>query len=58
VVIDELDSRDMFKAADAYGVAGTPALFLVDRAGRIHFARAGRVKEEELEKALQNVLKR
>jgi peroxiredoxin len=58
VVIDELDSRELFKAADAYGVAGTPALFLVDRAGRIHLARAGRVREEELEKALQAVLKR
>jgi peroxiredoxin len=58
VVIDELDSREMFNAADAYGVAGTPALFLVDRTGRIVLARAGRVKEEELEKALQAVLKR
>lgn len=58
VVIDELDSREMFNAADAYGVAATPALFLVDRTGKIVLARAGRVKEEELEKALQAVLKR
>jgi len=58
VLIDELDSREMFKVADAYGVAGTPSLFLVDRAGKIILARAGRVKEEELEKVLQAVLKR
>lgn len=58
VLIDELDSRESFKAADAYGVAGTPTLFLVDRAGKIILARAGRVKEEELEKAIQAVLKR
>lgn len=58
VLIDELDSREMFKAADAYGVAGTPALFLVDRAGRILLSRVGRVKEEELEKAVQAVLKK
>jgi peroxiredoxin len=58
VLIDELDSREMFKAADSYGVAGTPALFLVDRAGKIILARSGRVKEEELEKAIQSVLKR
>ena len=58
VLIDELDSREMFKAADSYGVAGTPALFLVDRAGKIILARSGRVKEEELEKAVQSVLKR
>ena len=58
VLIDELDSREMFKAADAYGVAGMPTLFLVDRAGKIILARAGRVKEEELEKAIQAVLKK
>ncbi len=58
VLIDELDSREMFKAADAYGVTGTPALFLVDRAGKIALARTGRMKEEELEKAIQAVLKK
>ncbi|HSL92377.1 MAG TPA: hypothetical protein VK863_06990, partial [Candidatus Limnocylindrales bacterium] len=58
VLIDELDSREMFKAADPYGVSGTPTLYLVDRAGKIILARAGRMKEEELEKAVQAVLKR
>jgi peroxiredoxin len=58
VLIDELDSRDTFKAADSYGVAGTPTLYLIDRAGRITFAKAGRLKEEDLEKAIQSVLKK
>jgi peroxiredoxin len=58
VVIDELDSRDAFKAADPFGVAGTPTLFLIDRTGKIALARAGRMKEEDLEKAVQAVLKR
>ncbi len=58
VLIDELDSRDAFKAADPFGVAGTPTLFLIDRTGKIALARAGRMKEEDLEKAVQAVLKR
>jgi peroxiredoxin len=58
VLIDEPDAREAFKAADPYGVAGTPALFLVDRGGKIALAKAGRTKEDELEKAVQAVLKR
>jgi peroxiredoxin len=58
VLIDEVDSGETFKAADPYGVAGTPTLYLVDRAGKIALSRAGRMKEEELEKAVQAVLKR
>lgn len=58
VLIDELDSQEMFKVADPYGVAGTPTLFLLDRAGKVALARAGRLTEEELEKAIQAVLKK
>ncbi|HZW36360.1 MAG TPA: TlpA disulfide reductase family protein [Candidatus Deferrimicrobiaceae bacterium] len=58
VLIDELDSKEMFKAADPYGVAGTPTIYLIDRAGRIALAKAGRMREEELEKAVQAVLKK
>lgn len=57
VLIDELDVREAFKAADPYGVAGVPTVYLVDRAGRIAFAGAGRVKEGELEKAIQVLVK-
>lgn len=58
VLIDEPDARESFKAADPFGVAAMSTLFLVDRAGRIVLARGGRVKEDELEKAIQAVLKR
>jgi peroxiredoxin len=58
VLIDELDSREAFKAADPFGVAGTPTLYLIDRTGKIALARAGRLKEEDLEKAVQAILKR
>ncbi len=58
VLIDELDSQEMFKVADPYGVGGTPTLFLLDRAGKVALVKAGRVKEEDLEKAVQSVMKK
>ncbi|MCL5966306.1 MAG: TlpA family protein disulfide reductase [Deltaproteobacteria bacterium] len=58
VLIDELDPKEMFKVADPYGVAGTPTIYVVDRGGKIALAKAGRLKEEELEKAIQSVLKK
>lgn len=58
VLIDELDAKEMFKVADPYGVGGTPTLYLVDRTGKIALANAGRLKEEELGKAIQAVLKK
>jgi len=58
VLIDELDAQEMFKVADPYGVAGTPTLYLLDRSGKVALAKAGRVKEEDLEKAVQSALKK
>jgi len=57
VLIDELDEKEMFKVADPYGVAGTPTVFIVDRAGKVALAKVGRFKEEELEKVIQSVMK-
>jgi peroxiredoxin len=57
IVLDELDTRESYKVADPYGVSGMPSTFLVERGGRIAFSRVGLVKGEELEKALQSVLK-
>jgi thiol-disulfide isomerase/thioredoxin len=57
VLVDEVDEKEMFKVADPYGVAGTPTLYVVDRSGKIALAKVGRIKEEELEKAIQTVLK-
>ncbi len=57
-LIDELDAKEMFKVADPYGVGGTPTIYILDRAGNVSLARSGRIKEEELEKAIQSVLKK
>ena len=58
VLIDELDEKEMFKVADPYGVAGTPTIYLVDKGGKVALAKVGRFKEEDLEKAIQSVLKK
>jgi peroxiredoxin len=56
VLIDELDENEAFKVSDPYGVGGTPTLFVVDRAGKVTFSRAGRVKDEDIEKAITAVV--
>jgi peroxiredoxin len=58
ILIDELDAKEMFKAADPYGVAGTPTIYLLDKTGKVMLAKAGRMTEEELEKAIQSLLKK
>ncbi|HYN74389.1 MAG TPA: TlpA disulfide reductase family protein [Candidatus Methanoperedens sp.] len=58
VLIDELDEKEMFKVADPYGVGGTPTVCLVDRAGKVALSKVGKFKEEDLEKAIQSVLKK
>ncbi len=58
VLIDELDAQEMFKVADPYGVGGTPTIFLVDTGGKVVLAKAGRIKEEDLEKAIQSLFKK
>lgn len=56
ILIDELDEKEMFKVADPYGVAGTPTIYIMDKEGKVVFAKAGRVKEEDLVKVLLSVL--
>ncbi len=56
VLIDELDSQATFKVADPYGVGGTPTLYLLDRGGKVVLAKAGLLKEEDLDKAVRAVL--
>jgi len=58
VLIDELDAREAFKAADPYGVAFTPTFFLVEKGGKVALGRTGRFREDDLEKAVQSLLKR
>lgn len=57
VLLDEVDENQRFRVADAYRVEEIPTLYLVDEKGRIAFGRTGRVREEELGKALQNILR-
>ncbi|MCL5884796.1 MAG: TlpA family protein disulfide reductase [Deltaproteobacteria bacterium] len=56
IVFDEL-AGDAFRVADPYGVAGTPALFLVDKQGVIAFSNVGAVTGELLKAEIGKVLK-
>jgi thiol-disulfide isomerase/thioredoxin len=56
ILVDELDEKEMFKVADPFGVAGTPTVFLIDKGGKVALSKVGRIKEEDLEKAIQSVL--
>lgn len=53
VLVDQLDARNLFRAADLYGVAEMPSTFVIEKGGRIAFGRKGLVMEEELEKIMR-----
>ena len=53
VLVDELDARGVFRAADLFGVSEMPSTFVIEKGGRIAFGRKGPVTEEELEKFMQ-----
>jgi peroxiredoxin len=56
IVFDEL-AGDAFLVADPYGVAGTPALFVVDRKGMISYSHVGSVPPEQLKTEIGKVVK-
>ncbi len=56
IVFDEL-SGDSFRVADPYGVAGTPALFLVDKQGVVAFGNVGAVTGEQMKAEIEKALK-
>ncbi len=56
ILFDEL-AGDAFRVADPYGVAGTPALFLIDRNGVVAFGVVGAVTAEQLKAEIGKVLK-
>ena len=58
VLIDGLDAREMWKVADPYGVAAMPTLFLVEKGGTVTFGKAGRIRDDEIEKAVSSKLKK
>jgi peroxiredoxin len=53
VLVDRLDGRDMFRTAVLYGVTGMPETFVIEKGGRVVFARKGLVMEEEIEKFMR-----
>lgn len=56
ILFDEL-AGDAFRVADPYGVAGTPALFLIDKNGVISYSVVGAVTGEQLKTEIGKVLK-
>ncbi len=56
IVFDELEG-DSFHVADPYGVAGTPALLLIDRKGTITFSVMGSVTGPKLRAEIEKVAK-
>jgi peroxiredoxin len=58
VLVDELDATGTWKVADAYGVAVTPTLLLLEKGGTVLLRRGGKVREDELEKAVSSLLKK
>lgn len=47
---------DSYEIADPYMVPGTPALYIIDKSGKIAFARAGRVTTAELAAVIESEL--
>jgi peroxiredoxin len=58
VLVDELDATGNWKVADAYGVAVTPTLLLLEKGGKVWLRRGGKIREDELEKAVSSLLKK
>jgi len=58
VLVDELDATGMWKVADAYGVAVTPTLLLLGKGGTVSLRKGGKIREDELEKAVSSLLKK
>ena len=56
VFIDKLAKDESFVVADPYGVAGTPTIYVVDRAGKIAFSEIGRAPKEVLEEAIRKAI--
>lgn len=56
IVFDELEG-DAFRVADPYGVAGTPALFVIDRKGSITYSTMGAVTGPQLRGEIEKAIK-
>jgi len=58
VLVDEMDAMGVWKVADAYGVAVTPTVLLLEKGGTVSLRKGGKVREDELEKAVSSLLKK
>ena len=58
VLVDELDAMEAWKVADAYGIAATPTLLLLEKGGKVSFRKSGKVRDDELEKAVSSLPKK
>jgi len=58
VLVDELDAKEVWKVADAYGVAVTPTLLLLEKGGKVSLRKGGKVRDDELEKAVSSLPKK
>ena len=58
ILVDELDSKERWKVADAYGIAVTPTLLLLEKGGKVLLRRGGKIREDEIEKAVSPLLKK
>ena len=58
VLVDELDAKEVWKVADAYGVAVLPTLLLLERGGKVLLRKGGKVRDDELEKAVSSLPKK
>ena len=58
VLVDELDAKEAWKVADAYGVAVLPTLLLLEKGGKVLLRKGGKVRDDELEKAVSSLPKK
>lgn len=58
VLVDELEATEAWKVADAYGVAVTPTLLLLEKGGKVLLRKGGKIREDELERAVSSLLKK
>ncbi len=58
VLMDELDTGGLWKAADPYGVGVTPTLLLLGKGGTVVLRKEGKVRGDELEKAVSSLPKK
>ena len=56
VVWEEIEGVQ-YKTADAYGVAGTPSVVLIDKRGKVSWTHVGREEGPTIEKEIQKALK-